>query len=223
MRKGSTGKTPKFAGGGEKEQHPNNKKVDDVQIVYSKPPAPPVPDVKFQRQPEAGGPSLQVKGNTELIPPSTSCPKDAPTSKAPVKYKMKAVREKPKKKHKKKGGSHKGPPSISEGDLGDNCIADMPEPHLVEDSTRPQEEAGIHSCDHTDAPGTSGGPMPSNSPGFNLAKPRRKHRRTRAHPHQSSGGSTVVASQSVLNTHKNQKSPSLRPRGARQEKFLPLK
>lgn len=106
MRKGSTGKTPKFAGGGEKEQHPNNKKVDDVQIVYSKPPAPPVPDVKFQRQPEAGGPSLQVKGNTELIPPSTSCPKDAPTSKAPVKYKMKAVREKPKKKNTRRRAAH---------------------------------------------------------------------------------------------------------------------
>ena len=88
---------------GEKEQYPNSKSADDVQIVYSKPPAPPVPDVEFPcgSQPEAGGPSLQVEGDNELIPPSTSCLKDAPHSKAPAKYKMKALREKKKKKKKK--------------------------------------------------------------------------------------------------------------------------
>ena len=183
---------PSLQAEGEKECNPNSRSQNDVQIVYSTPPAPPVPDVEFPcgSQPEAGGPSLQVEGEKELIHPSTS--------KAPVRYKMKALREKKKKKkHKKKGGSPKGLPSISEGDLGDNCGADNPEPHLAEDLTRLQEEAGIQSCHHTDAPGPSGRPMPSSSPVFNLAKPRRKHRRTRAHPNQSSGGSTAAASQSV--------------------------
>ena len=45
-----------------------------------------------------------------------------------------------------------------------------------------------------DAAGPSRPPMPSSSNGAAQAKPRRKHRRTRAHPHQSSGASTVAAS-----------------------------
>ena len=85
------GGSPSLQVEGEKEQCPNSKNVDDVQIVYSTPPAIPVPDAEFAcgSQPEAGGPSLQVEGEKELIPPSTS--------KTPAKYKMKALREKKKK------------------------------------------------------------------------------------------------------------------------------
>jgi hypothetical protein len=48
---------------------------------------------------------MQVEGDIEQIPPSTSCPKVGPHPK-PAKYKMKAVREKKKKPSTRRRALH---------------------------------------------------------------------------------------------------------------------